>query len=411
MKLTILTVVILVLILSLRFLFYFQNIEKVIPGDLFKTTTTLLSDPQDSLGKQIFYIKNIRVEAPYFPKISYGDKLRVEGVIEEYVFTPVESDNEIHQLVIKKPQIIFLPQNNIFISQAVFLRSRVYENFNKVLPGNEAALLFGIVFGGSSGFSKEMKDSFRNTGVLHVVAASGMNVSMVGAFLLSFFSLFVKRRVALILALVGISYYALISGFEPSIIRASIMIGLAFTAGVLGRQNYAYFTLFLTAWIMMILSPGVIFEIGFLLSFTSTLGIIAIKPVFDSLRFMEKTKVVTDDISTTISAQIGSIPVMIGSFSAYSFISIFVNAIVLWTIPFLMILGGIASFCAIALPFVSFIPLYIALPFLLYFENVVYRFGKIPLIHLDQVSVVFWIGYYLLLMGVITAFNKRRKKI
>lgn len=410
MKILLLSITILLLLLVLRYAIFFKYNQPLKSGDSFISEVTLLSEPQENFGKQMFYVQDIKVEAPFFPKLSYGDRLRVKGVIEEYSYIRVGSSQEVEQLVIKSPEITLLPQRNIFISQAAFLRGRVYENFKSVLPGNESALLFGIVFGGSSGFSTQMKDTFRNTGVLHVVAASGMNVSMVGAFLLSFLCLLMPRRKALFFSVVGIFYYALISGFEPSIVRASIMICLTFSAGILGRQNYAYFTLFLTAWIMMIFQPLVVFEVGFLLSFSSTIGIVAIKPLFDSLSLMKKTKAVTDDISTTISAQAASVPIMVGSFSAYSLLSVLVNALVLWTIPFLMILGGVASFCAIFIPFLSFIPLYVSLPFLLYFEQVVYKFGSVPLLHIEHISLVFWVGYYMVLGGVVFWGHSKKQK-
>lgn len=409
MKVILLFISILVLILFVRYIFFFQNYTQVVSGSTFQKTITLLENPSDSFGDQIFYIDNIRIEGESYPVLRYGDRVSITGVVEKRYFTPKHSSNEIAQLFIKHPEVEILEQYNPIIKTASYIRSRVYAQFLEILPYNEAVLLFGIVFGGSEGFSSSMKDAFRNTGVLHVVAASGMNVTMVGAFLLAAFSLFLSRRFALIFSIVGIFYYALISGLEPSIMRASLMISITFIAAILGRQNYGALSLVLVAVIMLLINPLTLFDVGFLLSFTSTLGILVIKPFFDHIKLFKKTKFISDDIATSFSAQIGSLPVLTGTFSAYSIISLLVNALVLWTIPFLMILGGIASFSAIALPFVSFIPLYIALPFLWIFEKIVFLFGEFPLVVLHEISPIFFLGYYLVLLSIVLMIKKRKQ--
>ncbi len=78
------------------------------------------------------------------------------------------------------------------------------------------------------------------------------------------------------------------------------------------------------------------------------------------------------------------------------------------TIPFLMILGGIASFSAIALPFVSFIPLYVSLPFLWIFEKIVFLFSDFPLLVLNEISPIFFLGYYLILFSIVLMIKKRK---
>ncbi len=407
MKALILATIIIFLLVSLRLVFYFYNIQEVVPGQRFEKTVTLLENTTQSFGYQVFTVGNIRIEAASYPELKYGDRLYVNGLVQKRTFLS-SSKKEVDQIYIQNPEIKVLAQNNPFIYLAALLRNRVYAQFIKTLPYNEAVLLFGIVFGGSEGFSSQMRDAFRNTGVLHVVAASGMNVTMVGAFFMGFFSMLFKRKTALLLSIAGIFYYALISGLEPSILRASLMISITLLGSILGRQNYGLISLLITAAIMILFSPSIVFSVGFLLSFTSTLGILLIKPIFDSLRLLSGFKAVLDDIATSISAQLGSLPVVLGAFSAYSFISIFVNALVLWTIPFLMILGGIAALCSITLPFVSFIPLYIALPFLWFFEKVVVFFGGIPLVSFDFISPIFFVGYYLILFGLLLMYKKRK---
>ncbi|MBP7832163.1 MAG: ComEC/Rec2 family competence protein [Candidatus Levybacteria bacterium] len=408
MKVFFLFISILALILSVRYIFYFQGYTQIVSGSTFQKTTTLLENPSDSFGNQIFYVDSIRIEARPYPVLRYGDRISITGAVEKRYFTPKYSSRQISQLFVRHPNVEILEQHNPLIKAASYIRKRVYDQFLSTLPYNEAVLLFGIVFGGSEGFSSSMKDAFRNTGVLHVVAASGMNVTMVGAFLLASFSRVLGRRLALTLSILGIFYYALISGFEPSIMRASFMIAITFVAAILGRQNYGLLSLILVAVSMLFINPFILFDVGFLLSFTSTLGILVVKPFFDQIQLFKQTKFISEDVGTSFSAQIGSLPVLIGTFSTYSIISLLVNALVLWTIPFLMILGGIASFSAIALPFVSFIPLYVSLPFLWIFEKIVFLFSDFPLLVLNEISPIFFLGYYLILFSIVLMIKKRK---
>lgn len=408
MRVLILFCFILVLILSIRYVWYFQTVKSYSVGDSVKQQVTLLSEPKISSFYQTFKLDSLSIQAPVYPEYHYGDTLEIEGTVEDGSFQ-AENGKIVSRLVVKNPKII-AQKSNIFISSAAYLRRKIENTFNAYLPKNEAALLFGIVFGGTQGFDKNTQDAFRNSGVLHVVAASGMNVSMVAGFLVFSLSRFFKRQKALLIAVIGVFYYALLSGFSASIMRASIMAAVVFTAEILGRKNYAVLTLFLTAFVMLMVSPGILFDAGFLLSFTATLGIITIKPLFDQIKIIEKTKAFSDDITTSVSAQLGSIPVMAGVFGTYSAVSILTNALVLWTIPFLMILGGVAALCAITIPFVSVIFLYLCYPLLTYFERIILLFGSIPMLEVGDIPWLLPAGYYLILFSTILFIQNKAKK-
>lgn len=407
MKLLALFCFILCLLLAIRYVFYFQHLKVYKAGDSFQGKTTLLSEPKHSEFSQSFRVDSLSIQTPAYPKFHYGDSVYIEGKVEENKFES-ENGKTIIQFVVKNPKIK-LQETNILIKSATFLRNRIMTTFQQHLPHKEASLLFGIVFGGTQGFSKDTQDLFRNSGVLHVVAASGMNVTMVAEFLILVLSYFLNRRVALVLAIIGVFYYALLSGFSPSIVRASLMAGIAFSALAWGRQSYAYLGLCIAVFVMLMFHPGTIVDVGFLLSLTSTLGILFVKPLFDSFMLFQRTKVVSDDIGTTLSAQTGSLPIMAGVFGSYSYISVVVNAFVLWTIPFLMILGGIAALCAIAIPIISVPFLWLCLPLLLYFEAVIAFFGNFPMLDFSYTSWSLVIGYYLILISLVL-FMKRRIK-
>src|SRR6185312_6794584 len=118
-------------------------------------------------------------------------------------------------------------------------------------------------------------------GVLHVIAASGMNVTFVSAALLFSLGLFLNRRNALLFGSLGIIFYLFLVGLQPSILRASIMGLLAFGAGLLGRQHIGIFALFVSGYVLLLWQPNFLFDVGFQLSFMATCGIMFMKPLLD----------------------------------------------------------------------------------------------------------------------------------
>ena len=138
--------------------------------------------------------------------------------------------------------------------------------FFQTLPSPSSSLLLGIIFGIKEQMPKDFTDNLRTSGVFHVIAASGMNVTLVAGFLSVFFAFFFKRQIAIGLSILGIIFYAILAGLEPSIIRASVMGILVFSAQILGRQTLAVNFLALTGFVMLFVDPSLIFDIGFQLS-------------------------------------------------------------------------------------------------------------------------------------------------
>lgn len=397
---------ILVLILSVRFIFFFQNKHEYRVGEEVRFSHTFLKDPQKVFGKQTFNVSNIKIYASGEPELKYGQKVSVKGVVEEERFKNSKG-KEVVRPVIKNPKIDIV-ENRSGLSLISGMRSRISEVFQKNLSRNESSLLMGIVFGIREGMDKELSQAFRNTGVLHVVAASGANVSLVGGFLLAMFTYFLKRQIGVVCACLAIIFYAVFSGLEASIVRASIMAILAFSATIFGRQNFALITLSFTAFLMLFYNPELYEDAGFQLSFASTTGILYIKPVFS--RLPRKLTALTDDFSTTFAAQLASLPILVITFSSYSPISILVNTLVLWTIPPLMVLGGLAALLSLILPILSVPFLYLSMPLLLFFEKMVMFWnGTAKPVETASIPVSLVVGYYLMLGSIVLLVKKNHE--
>jgi len=211
------------------------------------------------------------------------------------------------------------------------------------LPGDAGTLAAGMLLGGSEGLSRQTKEAYRRVGLLHIVAASGYNVTLVAGWILSAGLIWLSRRWALGVTIGGVILYMAIAGWQPSIIRAGIMAILAILGLLLGRERDAKWLLIITGVAMLVWNPKLISDIGFQLSFAATWGILFISPptlpplkLRGGIEEGDIWRVFGADLKTTLSAQAMTTPLILHHFGNLSVISPLVNAAVLWTVPPIM---------------------------------------------------------------------------
>jgi competence protein ComEC len=346
----------------------------------------------------------------------YGQRMRIVGRVKEVV---LDSGKTI--LTVSFPRIAPIRRSGAlgflvdgFYRMTHTMRSHVTGFYERYLPQNSAAFLSGVVLGVDNGMTDDYRDNLVNLGVVHVVAASGMNVTIVASLFFSIFSAFLHRKTAVLVSIVAIAFYIVLAGGQASIVRAGIMGSIAFTAGLVGRQYYGVLALFFTAFIMLLLSPFYIVDIGFQLSFLSTFGLLVLPRLFEGVKdsISGRLKVVgflKEDFLVTFSAQLATLPVLFYHFGSYNVLSLVVNLLVLWVIPPLMILGGLSGVLSFVVPFVAEGIIFLCLPFLFYFEWVIGVFSPLKTVVSVSIPIVFVVAYYFLLGGVLLLRFSRKK--
>lgn len=409
-------------ILALRYFFFYQNQPHYQDGQNVSLKTTLLSEPsvvgrQQRISANLTWGNKIFITTSLFPRFHYGDALHIYGVIRVFSYEASSKKggvlkNEKTIMAMSYPKIEVVKNNkNLFLAISGFIRQKAISLFEKTLPPTSSSLLLGIVFGIKESMSKDFADNLRISGVFHVVAASGMNVTMVGGFLSSLFGFFLKRQIAILGSVIGITFYAVLAGLDPPIVRASIMGTLVFTGQLIGRQTLGAYGLFLSGFAMLFLSPELIFDIGFQLSFLATIGLLYIRPLLErskKAKVILNRSIVGEGVVTTIAAQAGALPILVSNFGAYSLWSIVVNGLVLWTIPTLMVIGGVGAILGmIAQPLGSTF-LYLSLPFLLYFQKVVSMFASFGgVVNFGVLPWQFSLSYYSFLISLVLWLKKK----
>lgn len=395
-------IVLLLCTLAFRYLFFYpESVQKI--GESVTLQGILLDEPKRSPYSQRFTFKNITVSVPEYPEYAFGDFLLVKGVVEESTFT-TKKGQEVTDLVIRDP-FIQKEEQPFLLKIIMGMLKKVTATFTQALPSDEAALLLGITVGVRNEFSQDLLDVFRNTGVMHVVAASGSNVATLTAVVLYFCVLFMRRQLAIFATSLVIIWYAVLAGFDPPIVRASLMAMITLTAQLVGKQNYSLLALIFSAWIMLMIQPQLISDIGFQLSVGATAGIMLAKPILDI--FLRFPQVLKDDFSTTLAAQIGTIPILFGAFGVFAPLSILINLLVLWTVPIIMILGLLAALGGLISPVLAAPFAYSAYPFLHYFIWIVSITDKISMpITIPTFNFFLTLSYYMLCISIIILMRK-----
>lgn len=392
-SITIAVLLALTLLFAWRFHTFYQEKPVYSGGQDVQLEVILQEEPELSNKGQRFsisdsYNQTIYVTAEAFPRLHYGQVVHVQGKLQE---RELEDGRILFSLYY--PEISVRSQANGFVAGwANAIRDRSKSIFEATLPPVSASLLMGIVFGAKEHFPDAFFDALQTTGVLHVIAASGMNVTFISAAILFGLGHIMRRQFAIVLGCFGILFYLFLVGFEPSIIRASLMAILAFGASLFGRQNIAVLTVLVSAYLMLLYQPGFLFDVGFQLSFTATLGILFIKPLIPlPQNFFAET------ISTTLAAQLGTLPILLGVFGQFGLLSLLVNALILWTVPIVMLLGSVAAIVsAISIPLAQVV-LLLSLPFLVFFEALVSFFGESAWVAtIPNMPISVWLGYYCL---------------
>ena len=188
-------------------------------------------------------------------------------------------------------------------------------------------MVFQIVSALTLGYRNELEPETRNyftsAGVMHILAVSGLHVGMILLFL-NFALSFLKRTrpgkyLYAFLILVGIWGYACITGFSPSVQRASFMFTFIIIGKKLHRSLSVYNSIAASAFFLLMFHTGLLFNIGFQLSYLAVISIVFFFPIFRKL-FSSKNKLLKwgeDLLCISVAAQIGTFPISIYYFHQF----------------------------------------------------------------------------------------------
>lgn len=298
---------------------------------------------------------------------KYGDLLLIPAAYHEVEppYNPAEFDfkyflktRQIHfQCFINQHQVRKLGDGygNPLIAFALQLRSTVVAAFRKYIPDTGAAALAStLIMGYRADLSPEVLSAYAKTGTMHVLSVSGMHVALV-FILLSFllkpldrFRVLKGLRVVLLLAMIW--FYALISGFSPSVNRAALMLSFVIAVRAFNKSMNTYNLLAVSAFILLLYHPLYLLDIGFQLSYLAVFGLVFFHPYFNQLlvfRF-RALDAVWSYVTLSVAAQIPTFPLSVYAFHQFPIYFILSNLLIILPVTLLMYVG---VFFVMILPF------------------------------------------------------------
>ncbi len=278
-------------------------------------------------------------------------------------------------------------------------KEKFLEKMNKAIPEPESLLMGGLILGEKSSFSQALRQSFVNTGTIHIVALSGYNVTIVAEWIMKMLA-FLPRNVALSGGILGIILFVIMAGGQSTAVRAGIMATLALTARATGRTYDVGRGLVLAGVAMILINPFVlVYDVSFQLSFIATVAVIFLSPRLEQYFFWIKWKWLRDIVAVTFAAYIFVLPFILYKMGNLSLVALPANFLILPFIPFTMILGFITGFAGLiffplSLPFgyFSYFLLHYELAIVSFFSNIPFAaiaLSNFPLVLTVLIYVIF----------------------
>lgn len=221
---------------------------------------------------------------------------------------------------------------------AIVLRQYISDTINKYTGGDRGALAAGILIGDVSKLPDSIKSDFTLTGISHILAVSGTQTSLIMEYMmLVLCALRLRKRPAALCTAAAVVLFMAVTGFSPSVMRAGIMALIFLAAIIIRREADALNSLGLSVLLMCLANPFAATDVGLLLSFTATLGMITVsKKLYHSVSFLAKKapdrakhllKGPAGLLCETVGASLLTYPVIILTFGQVSGVTLFSNMI------------------------------------------------------------------------------------
>ena len=368
----------------------------------------------------------LRVSKSKNISLNYADKIKVKG---EYTI-PEQSRNyggfdykeylktERIYGIFEAEKVELLENNNLSIIEIYTnnLKQKIITNINEILPQDTKDLFLGILIGYDENLSEDIEESFRKSSLAHLLAVSGSHIVYIISglgFVLRVLK--IPKRTRNILIIIFLILFMYIVDFSSSVVRASIMGILLLFSLIFYRKNDLLNTISLSVLLILFKNPYKILDVGLLLSYFATIGIICFSKMIN--REKEESNLVRKIFNylkelalITVFANIFVIPITVYNFNTISLTFVISNLIAGILIGPITIGGfilAIISLINIKLAHIVGIPYNLLLELLIYSTKLT-SIGPLSEIFVSTPNIIFIIIYYLILFLVLLYFNYKQ---
>lgn len=267
----------------------------------------------------------------------------------------------------------------------------------EIYPEPHNSFMAGLILGSRRGIPDDLMENFNTTGLTHIIAISGYNITLVIVITSSLLG-FLSRKKKVIFSVIFIIVFVILVGASSAVVRAAVMGGISLFALWFGRKYDVGVGLMWAAFLMNLWNPKIlVYDIGFQLSFLATCGVIYVAPRIERyFGFLPSCIGVRESVLMTISAQVLALPVIVLNFERLSLVSPVANLLVLPLIPFAMLVGFLATVVSFISGFLGQILGvfgYLILELIIFVVNVLSK-GPFASLEIEWFSWWLAVGYY-----------------
>ena len=337
-------------------------------------TGTVIEEPQisDASSKIIVATSSalVLLTADRYTTVAYGDEIKVYGKV--MVPKPIKSpDGDFAYDVYLARQGIFYTvtfptisvvahhHGNLAREFLINVKNNFLAKINELFQSPKSGLLAGLLVSGRSSLSKAEQNLFTQAGLIHIVALSGFNVTIIAQGLMLLLA-FLPKKVRLIIGALGIIAFVTMTGFGSTVVRAGIMALLVIFAALVYRTYSVGRALFMAVLLMTLWNPMVVYDVSFQLSCVATFAVIfAVPPALvkysAALKFLPAKFKIRETMLGTLVIEIFLLPILLSTAGKISLVTVITNLLILPTLPVVMGFGFVATL-------VGYLNYFLALP-------------------------------------------------
>jgi competence protein ComEC len=328
-------------------------------------------------------------------EVLVSDDLRNEGGFDQIAY-----NKQKNRVATVYGEVIDVEESKgLNLQKGLYLLRQQHEDMlYSLLPKSEADIV-GTLLLGSNLVESETKDLYRVSGLIHILAISGLHVTLIGIGLFRMISFFIrKKQISAIITISLLIVYCIYTGLHTSTVRATIMIIIFLSQYIFNRRYDKTTALFLAATVICIFKPLALFDIGFLLSFGAVMSIFYIEPKL-RIGWLERENEVISSLRVMLAIQIGITPILTYVFFNMPLYGLIANLLVLPVVALIILfslLGLIFTYGSVTVGgfFIGSTHWLVN-----YMTDVTKLVSTLPWSYLNvgKVPIVFIMAYYLLL--------------
>ncbi len=363
---------------------------------------------------------SVYIKGGLYPRYAYGDVLEMNcnlkqpGPIEDFQYDKYLARFGVFSICEPMSMVkVGEGEGSVFMRGILGLKDWFALKINLLWHEPYASFMAGLLYGYRGGLGS-LNEQFSRTGVTHIVAISGYNITLIATIFIGIcVNLYIPRRKAFWVVVTGIVLFVIFAGASASVVRAGIMGIIVLLTRQIGRLSRVGNVLVLTAVLMTLHNPFVlIYDAGFQLSFLSTLGLVYVAPLIRRW-FVRVPEVLgmRETLISTFAAILSTLPLILFQFGRLSTVAPMVNVLILWALPFIMGIGFFAVIISAILQPLGQLIAWVAWAGMAYIVTVVRWFSDLSFAAID-LTVPVWgmMGLYGLLGYWIWQYQKGVKK-